>query len=392
MAGTSRVANYARGLLERNVEVEVYCLRPSEAPGTAPANLNVSGEWEGVRFRYLCGTTQSSFSRMQRYMTALKGIMAARSLAGVSNFECPDAILLYKHDTVLYSLLAYYLSKCHNAVLVGETTEEIYIDLKNQVLKKVAQMSFVKGTARCYDGMVVISEWLRRRLAREIGDQFPITKIPIIVDTERFATETMPFAGALRTVGYCGNFRRLEEGMAVLNVFERATRGLPNCRLKLMGVGPPQNMEALKTRAQEVKPGGEVCFVGLVPPEELPKALGTCDVLILPRADGVFSRAGMPNKLGEYLATGRPTVVSSTGEIGCYLRDGHDAYLVPPGHEDVFADRLRYALTHPAEASVIGRMGCETCKRWFDVKPNIMKLLEFINAIRKTKPGKFVEG
>ena len=65
-----------------------------------------------------------------------------------------------------------------------------------------------------------------------------------------------------------------------------------------------------------------------MPREELFERLRTARVLALPRPAGSFSQAGLPTKVAEYLASGRPVVVTAVGDLPLYLRDGVDAYLV----------------------------------------------------------------
>jgi len=89
----------------------------------------------------------------------------------------------------------------------------------------------------------------------------------------------------------------------------------------------------------------------------VPGVLAGADVLVLPRSLGEFSQAGFPNKLGEYLASGRPVVVTKVGDIPNYLVDGQSAFLVDPDDCDAFARALVSALTDPAQAEVIGARG-----------------------------------
>ena len=116
-------------------------------------------------------------------------------------------------------------------------------------------------------------------------------------------------------------------------------------------------------------------FAGDVKREELPALFATAEVFVLPRPPGVFSIAGLPNKLGEYLASGRPVVVNANGDIPRYLQDGVSAYLVDPADEAAFTARLRYVLEHRDEAAAVGARGREVAVREFDYRRHGARLV-----------------
>lgn len=65
-----------------------------------------------------------------------------------------------------------------------------------------------------------------------------------------------------------------------------------------------------------------VHFPGHVPPDQVPRLLRLFDVLILPHAVTPFTRAMFPEKVPEYLATGRPIVSTRLPEVERVVREG----------------------------------------------------------------------
>jgi glycosyltransferase involved in cell wall biosynthesis len=122
---------------------------------------------------------------------------------------------------------------------------------------------------------------------------------------------------------------------------------------------------------------GALELSGFARAEAMPGLLCGCAVLALPRAAGLFSTAGMPTKLGEYLSTGRPVVVTATGDIPLCLHDGTDAFVVEPGDAAGFARGLERALYDPASLDV-GRAGRELARREFDPIVHMRRLLDAI--------------
>jgi glycosyltransferase involved in cell wall biosynthesis len=72
--------------------------------------------------------------------------------------------------------------------------------------------------------------------------------------------------------------------------------------------------------------------------------------------------------LGEYLASGRPVVITRTGDIGRYLTDGADSRLVPPDDVDALTGALRDVLAHPEAARALGEAGRRVALANFDYR------------------------
>ncbi len=144
-------------------------------------------------------------------------------------------------------------------------------------------------------------------------------------------------------------------------------------------------VEELQNIVKHLGLTGRVTFVGAVARSDIPHRLNAGDIMALPRASGTFSTAGFPTKLGEYLASGKPVVVTATGDIPVYLKDGVSAYLVPPDDSNAFAERLRYVISHPLESAEVGLRGRDVALCEFDSGRQTKRILSFIGDLRKTQ-------
>jgi glycosyltransferase involved in cell wall biosynthesis len=268
------------------------------------------------------------------------------------------------------------------ARLLGETTEEPFVNERPGGVRDLKKLVFDRFTLRLFTGFVVISRHLESRIQPFLSPRAPILRLPVLVDTPRFAREGSKMRLPLGTIGYCGHLSHTGEAEFLLKAWSLVASAFPSGRLKIIGEHPdPQVFAQLKSLVAILRVEASVEFMGAVTRAELPSILAQADVMALPRADGLFSRAGMPNKLGEYLATGRPVVVTSTGDIGSYLEDRVSAYLVPPGDTVAFAEALRYVLAHPQDAAEVGRRGQAVAQEHLDMRRNCARLLEFIAGI-----------
>jgi glycosyltransferase involved in cell wall biosynthesis len=100
------------------------------------------------------------------------------------------------------------------------------------------------------------------------------------------------------------------------------------------------------------------------------------------------SRARMPNKLAEYLASGRPVITSAVGDLLDFLADGVNAYIGKPGDERDFADNMISVLEDPKRATHIGGAGQRTCIDRLDYRFQIDALSKFfIRCIESRNEG-----
>lgn len=148
----------------------------------------------------------------------------------------------------------------------------------------------------------------------------PAAKILVAPDGAALveAAHHAPRAGAGSfLVAYAGSLSALKGTDTLL----AAAQKLPEVRFTLAG-GPVRDYQRMA--------GSNVCFVGPVPPAEVPPLLAAADVLVLPHARASAERHLSPLKLFEYLAAGKPIVATDLPAVRDLLAGGVNALLVPP--------------------------------------------------------------
>ncbi|GEM_PF-604025 len=84
--------------------------------------------------------------------------------------------------------------------------------------------------------------------------------------------------------------------------------------------------------ANDLRQCKAVHFTGIIPPAFIPHVLRRFDALILPHVRSEFTRAMFPEKVPEYLATGRPIISTRLPEVERVAADG------PPGAIEFASD------------------------------------------------------
>lgn len=233
--------------------------------------------------------------------------------------------------------------------------------------------------ARKLDGLFVISEPLREfYISKGVAPQ-NIRILNMTVDMKRFeGINKTPSRN--RYIAYCGTASNNKDGVdKLLRSFSIVSKQMPDIYLYIIGKTPSRQNESDNLKLiEELGVADKVIFTGLVNSEDMPQILKDAEVLALARPDNIQAKYGFPTKLGEYLLTGNPVVITSVGDIPKFLKDGESALLSSPTDNGEFADKLFWLLNNPREAEKIGKKGTDIAKKHFNAVIETKKMVDFI--------------
>lgn len=128
-------------------------------------------------------------------------------------------------------------------------------------------------------------------------------------------------------------------------------KGEPGVAFVLVGDG--KDRPKLEELARE-KGLSNVLFAGSMPKRRMPEALAACDIGIAILQDIPMFRTTYPNKVFDYMAAGRPTVLAIDGVIRDVIEEADGGTFVPPGDAAALAEAIRRLARDP---ELRGRMG-----------------------------------
>jgi glycosyltransferase involved in cell wall biosynthesis len=381
---TARVHALARGLLDSGARVHVVSLMTPPPDGDLGGNTVASGVYDGVEFTYACGTrTRASTFLRRRLLEAQIPVGSWKTVhAFFAGQQGAKAIIAYSMEPSVIAFLA-SLAKSVEATCLVDICEMPFVYERSRV--KVAFKRWFEDLVayRLVDGFIVISSYLEEYVRQHAPSDTPFVRVPILVATADFEVATARSeATRPRRIVYVGDLRHEGEIPDLLVAFSLVAADYPDVLLSLVG-DQPSDRATIKAAAARLGLTDRVELVGVVEREILPQLFRGATALVLPRRSGLFSLAGFPTKLGEYLASGRPVVVAATGDIPKYLVHGHDAFLVEPDHPELFAAQLRFVLDHEDEAVAVGAEGRSTAIRRFDYRRHGERLNAFIRGLHE---------
>ena len=252
------------------------------------------------------------------------------------------------------------------AVLTGSKVAKITLDKYLECCRKV-------------DGIFVITQSLKDYFIQQGVCESKVHVINMFVDGQKFEG-VEPSEGSEDYIAYCGAGYNQKDGVdTLIKSFAIFNKKYP--KVKLYIIGPKEDCVDYYSNVELINQLGisdSVVFTGVRPNSEIPQMLVNSKAVLLSRPKNQQTEYGFPNKLGEYLMSGVPAVVTRIGDIPSYLKDGENAMVAEPDNPEDFAEKLIWLFDHPKEAKIIGEKGKETAMKHFNYLTESKKVLDVI--------------
>jgi glycosyltransferase involved in cell wall biosynthesis len=380
-AAAARVLGIGRALRSAGYEV---VFAGGEATGL-PGEERQAGGWEHDGFEYhpmgeLDRTGGAGVRRLFRYLGTGR-CTADWVTKRLERGERPAAVILYNGLAGYHTRLAPACRR-HGIPLLVDLTEWYSpsqcvggrwglhrwdVEWTNRVL-----------IPRC-QGVLAISTYLEDYYR---GRGCKVLRVPPLVDLEagKWRVPPKPVRGEFIELVYAGTPGRKD----ALGEITRALVSEPGfggaVRLRVIGIGDEAWAAYLQREGIDpVQAARRVTLIGRVPQAEVPLHLAAGDYGVLLRPNARYSRAGFPTKIVECLAAGTGVVANPVGDLGRYVREGREGWLVPDSSSAALIETLKRALlAGPEAAREIGRAARRLAIEKFDYRNHVEGLGRFM--------------
>lgn len=356
-APTNRVLSFLKSFSDLRVDVEMVYVLPDKNFSKYPTNLPC------VTFRYLWGNKRLKNPYIKQIYYSFYVWKFVRSL------HDGDIVILMDMARAIFPLI-----KKRGIRVFHEKTEHPYA-------YKVRTINVEKyiNACKCLDGLFVISNPLKQYFISRGVNPDKVHIINMTVDGSRFENiskivQDTPY------IAYCGTASRSKDGVdELIKAFALFNKIHPKYKLYIIGKVPTHSEDMENIRLIErlgVK--DNVVLTGVIPSSEMPQLLKNAEILALDRPDSLQAQNGFPTKLGEYLLSENPVVVTKVGDIPRFLENEESAMLANERDEIDFSNKLCWLAEHPEEAKLIGARGASIAKKYFNAKSETQKILNII--------------
>lgn len=355
-APTNRLLSILKGFSELETKVEVVFLEPDSNYSKVTENL------PNIYFNYMWDRLRIK----NKFIEKLFGFYWGWKFS--SSLKTGDKVILLTAGRVFFNLI-----NRKDIKLYHERTEhpDIYT-IKGFDVKKY------KAHIKDLDGMFVISTALKEYFS-SLG--LPKERIEIVnmtVDSSRFVN--LKKQPSEKYIAYCGTASNNKDGVdELIKSFAIVHKIHPEVKLYIIGKTPDKkdvsgNLNLINALGLK----DSVVFTGIVSAADMPQVLKNATILALDRPNSLQAQCGFPTKLGEYLLTENPVVVTKVGDIPLFLKDGETALLAEERNQEDFSSKLIWALDHPVESAKIGKAGAQVAMREFNYLTETKKIIKAI--------------
>ena len=359
-APTNRVLSFVRGFSELGIEAEVVYLAPDSK------NSKVKESFPHIKFKYMWERMPFSNRILNKLAEEYYGWKFARSL------KRGDIVFLTNFGNIFFRVVVKKGIK-----VVHEKTEhpDIYSFKGFNVERYKRKVSKV-------DGLFVISTALKDYFVSLGLPQDKIEIVNMTVDSNRFVG--LRKQSSEKYIAYCGTASNNKDGVdELIKSFAIVHKSHPDVKLYIIGKTPDKDdMSGNVKLIEDLGVKDFVVFTGVISAIEMPQVLKNATILALDRPDSLQAQCGFPTKLGEYLLTENPVVVTKVGDIPLFLKDGETALLAEERNPQNFASKLIWILEHPVEAAEIGKAGARVAMREFNYLNETKKIIKVIKKCK----------
>lgn len=231
---------------------------------------------------------------------------------------------------------------------------------------------------RAADHIVVNSPAYETYLSQSGIGEKEITVIPNGVEVSAFDPDAKGASVRERfglegkfVVTYAGAMGPANDLWTAIAAAKRLNSTHPNVHFVLAGGG----IEKGRLQAEVASSGlSNVTFVGHFSKNEVPELLAASDVCLACLKDIAAFRTVYPNKVFDYMAAGRPTLLAIDGVIRDVIEESNGGRFVSPGSPESLVDCIRELENDPSTVAKMGEFARKYVEENFDRRKQALQL------------------
>jgi glycosyltransferase involved in cell wall biosynthesis/SAM-dependent methyltransferase len=259
----------------------------------------------------------------------------------------------------------------------------VVYDVHGDVLGEVMQEKQEGRNRRKLGPFPVVKAFVQETVAMLFSDRFLVVSKPLGrlfhgrgvhasqihlvrngVDLERFSAGSCVRSSDNRRIfTYAGKFQPYQAVSDFVEAACRLSDRRISARFRIIGFSE----EDADLRSEiEAKAGKRIELMDAMPQEALIRQLADSDVLVIPRRDSRVTRIAFPTKFAEYIALGKPVLVSSVDESAEFVRKHDCGVVYGEGAAALERTMIRLCGTPERELEKQGRNGRALAESVFD--------------------------
>lgn len=383
MAATNRIKCYASAILSENINCEVIVWNCSDSNSKLP----YKGVIDGIPYQFVGNSSRRSncifFGKIQ---SLLQQLWLPFFL--LKRIKKDDIVLSYGLGLNFYWRFLIYVVHQKKAHYIQELCELPY-GVTTETNKTIKDRKYYyKHLFPIFDGVIAISEALKDLAEKYCSPKCIIQKIPILVDYDKYNLPNNSFLSEYPYIFHSGTLYEQKDGiLGMIEAFGIANQRLEyKIRFILTGtIEKSPHAKEIKVLIDKYQLHDLIHFTGYLSHEELKETLSKASLVIINKYVTQQNEYCFSTKLGEYMAAGKPIVITRVGEAMNWLTDDYDCVVVEPGDISQMSEAIIKVFHDIQFSTRISNNSRMTCIKSFDYRNYGKSLADmFSSMVRNT--------
>lgn len=383
-ATTNRIVAYSKGLVNCGNEVQILMTYPTDQHTGGPKTPD-SGIFQGIKYKYTNGRYRSPIKLMRgiailtKYRVWMGNLRAVLEIIRIQKIQQYDFMLL--STDAIFAL--YCFSRLSNIMGMKSVFvfDEYPIPIRHFLKEQIPQWKeeLYKFVLNKIDAYISISHKLAEYYCGFARKKYHV--LPVIVDTDRFDKIKQTKQKSVEYLCYMGNMELTKDNVDLIIKAFYQIKDHENLQLHLYGSPDQLTLTKLQKLIKSFKMEDVVIIKGSVPSTEVPQILADAKILVSSQPNTLRASGGFPTKLGEYILSGVPTLVTDVGENSLYVKDGEHCFFVCPDNIDQYIAKLLYILDNYDMALDVAKNGMLFVRENYSYVEQGHRLNEFLESL-----------
>ena len=378
LAATNRILHYCKGLVADGVDCEVAVIYRTER--CVGVNTCAQGEFNGIKFSYIPGTTRRSNSFLRRRIDDMFDTI--KSLIFLQKeVKHGDIVLTYiGNKWVVYTGLIQVLCHHKGVRVIRELCELPYATANDNLWNRFRRWCYEKITMPRFNGFIPISEELALYVQR-VAKDIPYLKVPILVDINQYVN-VVAHQHPRPYIFHAGTMTERKDAIvSTMMAFAKASKSL-NYSIDFILAGPKSpHYKELQAIIEDGNIQDNIHFIGEITHKEVLSYQKGAALSVLNKNDNPQNRCGFSTKLGDVLLAGVPVITTTVGEANFFLKDQESAYICEPHDIDALVVKMEEAFADNTKRNQIGAEGKKIAETYFDCRMQGVRLHDFFRSL-----------
>lgn len=380
MAAVKRIICLAKAFISAGVDCRVLVCRPI----SVDSSFSPDGFFEGIPYTFVGGSSRRSKYKIGTILQALicdfylkryirreikpKDVVCGYNISNANSFIKDIIKITHSHK-------AFYITDlCEYPFGTGIETVQT-IKRRDFALQYLFPL---------YDGVITISEPLYELANKYCSSNCIIIKVPILVEYEKYNLPNMVDDNVAPYIFHSGTLYEQKDGiLGMIEAYGKAIQRM-NKRIDFVLTGDIKaspHKHQIEELIQKYNMSERIHFTGYLPTDKLNEKLSKASLVIINKYPNRQNLYCFSTKLGEYMAAGKPIIITRVGEAKNWLTDRKDAYFIEPNDMEQLTDAIIHLFANDNDRKFLGENARSTCIKAFDYHAYRKSLVEMIKML-----------